>query len=207
MTNFEKATRNTLFWRVPGQTAASMGRNTRYVEMIDFFPTAIDLMGLPTIPKCTGLDQPPTVLCLQGDSYASEFVPALATSRPRSAGPPKENVFSQWPYPVNQSPGEKVFRMGYTVRTADGYRFTQYVPYSQLTHRGVWANLQHDDDMELYDYNNDPDERANQAANPSYASVVTRLQAVLRAQFDTAPETALKKKKDEMILLIKLESI
>ena len=44
VTNFEHATRNTLLWRVPGQTAASQGRNARYVEMLDFFPTVVELM-------------------------------------------------------------------------------------------------------------------------------------------------------------------
>ena len=68
MTNFEKATRNTLLWRVPGQPQSSQGRNNRDVEMVDFFPNVVELMGLPAIPKCTGLDQPPTVTCLQGDS-------------------------------------------------------------------------------------------------------------------------------------------
>jgi len=180
MTNFEKATRNTLFWRVPGQSAASQGRNNRYVEMVDFFPTAIELMGLPTIPKCTGRDQPPTVLCLQGESYADEFVPSQAVA-PASA--PKQAAFSQWPYPVLQSPGEKFFRMGYTVRSTDGYRYTAYVPYSITKYVGVWANLTGSDDAELYDYTTDPNETTNQVNNPKYADVVTRLHSLLRAQF------------------------
>ena len=86
--------------------------------MLDFFPTVIDLMGLPSIAACTGVDQPPTVQCLQGESYAAEFLPSLAASA--AANVPKANVFSQWPYPANQSPGKKVFRMGYTVRTSTG---------------------------------------------------------------------------------------
>jgi hypothetical protein len=43
----------TLNWATPLQ-----------VEMVDFFPTVIELMGLPTIPTCEGVDQPPTVLCM-----------------------------------------------------------------------------------------------------------------------------------------------
>ena len=64
--------------------------------MLDFFPTAIDLVGLPKISKCTGIDQPPTVLCLQGESYATEFMPAL--SAPVDTPAPKQYAFSQWPY-------------------------------------------------------------------------------------------------------------
>ena len=34
----------------------SQGRNDRLVEMVDFFPTAIDLMGLPPIAKCVPME-------------------------------------------------------------------------------------------------------------------------------------------------------
>ena len=176
MTNFEKATRNTLLWRVPGQVTASQGRNNRYVEMLDFFPTAIDLMGLPKIATCAGLDQPPTVACLQGQSYADEFTGKVA------AGEAKQHIFSQWPYSVQNSPGVAFNRMGYTVRSADGYRLTRYVPYDGTTYRGNWSDAVQDD-MELYDYNKDPDETTNQAANPAYADIVRKLGAVLKTQY------------------------
>jgi len=189
MTNFEKATRNTLLWRVPGQVVASQGRNTRMTEMVDFFPTVVDLMGLPPLPKCEGVDQPPTVKCLQGESYADEFIPSLARAAGgsgRSVG--KMYAFSQWPYPANLSPGCNFMRMGYTVRSTDGYRFTVYVPYSDLLFRGVWKNVGKGphSDPELYDYNTDPNETTNQAANPDYAATVTKLTQVLVAQY--APE-------------------
>ena len=189
MTNFEKATRNTLFWRVPGQVAASQGRNKRFVEMLDFFPTAVDLMGLPKIATCTGVDQPPTVQCLQGQSYADEFVPpavgpATGEAAVRVSGGPKQHIFSQWPYPAANSPGGPGYmRMGYTVRSDDGYRLTQYVPYNETTYSGNWSDVTHDDDIELYDYNNDPDETTNQAANATYADVVQKLGAVLKKQY------------------------
>ena len=179
-TNFEKATRNTLLWRVPGQTAASQGRNDRFVEMIDFFPTAIDLVGLPQIPPCTGLDQPPTVNCLQGKSYADEFLPSLGKA---SEPTKKQYVFSQWQYPAKDSPGEEGMRMAYTVRSQDGYRLTQYVPYDSTTFRGNWTDVGGSDDLELYDYNTDPDETTNYAASASHADVVKKLMGVLKSQF------------------------
>lgn len=183
-TNFEKATRNALFWRVPGQAVASQGRNNRYVEMVDFFPTALELVGLPEIPKCTGVDQPPTVLCLQGDSYADEFLlPALASSAATTLSTPKQHTFSQWPYPTKRGNG-KEFRMGYTVRSNDGFRLTQYVPYNERTFKGDWLSPLNTDDLELYDYNTDPDERLNQAANPKQAAIVKKLVAVLKEQYD-----------------------
>ena len=176
MTNFETGTRNTLFWRVPGQSAASQGRNRRMVEMVDFFPTLVDLLGLPALPTCEGLDQPPTVDCLQGASYASEFLPerfALAE--------PKSNAFSQWPFPAAYSAPVSFFRVGYTVRTVDGFRLTEYVPYAD--NKGNWDDSAGTHDVELYDYSVDPHESINLAANTSYAATVQRLKAVLRQQY------------------------
>ena len=130
------------------------------------------------------------MLCLQGDSYADEFVPALAAgpvSASVSASSPKKNVFSQWPYPEGRSPGATTGRMGYTVRTDDGYRLTWYVDYTILTHKGTWPTRgPAAGDIELYDYNLDYDETVNQAANPKYADTVARLVAVLRAQYVTS---------------------
>merc|ERR1711871_1773709 len=73
MTNFETAARSALLLRVPGQRASSKGLNKRMVEAIDIFPTIVELAELPAIPKCQGIDQPPTTQCLQGESFASEF--------------------------------------------------------------------------------------------------------------------------------------
>jgi arylsulfatase A-like enzyme len=126
MTNFESGVRNAMLWRIPGQRLASQGLNTRIVESIDIFPTILELTGTPSLPKCHGIDQPPTTLCLQGESYASEFI---VGSTPPS--PPKQYAFSQWPYP--KWGNETGLRQGYTVRSATGYRYTQceYCSYSQ----------------------------------------------------------------------------
>ena len=99
------------------------------------------------------------------------------------AATPKQYIFSQWPYQKKQSPGATGFRMGYTVRTADGYRLTQYVQYSVLLRRGTWPASVDQQDLELYNYSSDPDETINQAGNPALLGVLTRLKAVLKAQY------------------------
>ena len=81
-----------------------MGINKRIVESIDIFPTLIELASLPTLPQCEGIDQPPTTACLQGESYASEFVTGPSTAAVAALGsgggtPPKTYAFSQWPFP------------------------------------------------------------------------------------------------------------
>jgi hypothetical protein len=98
----------------------------RLVEMLDLFPTIVELVGVPALPRCQGVDQPPTVECLQGESYAAEFTGGTAwpsnglnngLSRMNS-GPRlteggdhsnqegkqegKQYAFSQWPFPPCQ---------------------------------------------------------------------------------------------------------
>merc|ERR1712048_750929 len=142
--------------------------------MIDLFPTLLELTGVPQLPKCEGLDQPPSVICLQGESYASEFgLPGLSVTAP------KKYAFTQWPYP--KWGNETTLRMGYTVRSSDGYRYTEYVPYDRTTFRGHWAH--ESEDPELYDYSNDPWETTNFAQNPSHVETVKELKAVLRQQY------------------------
>ena len=51
--------------------------------------------------------------------------------------------------------------------------------------QGSWNDAGGRDDLELYDYNSDPHETTNQAANPKYAGIVKQLQAVLKQQFDS----------------------
>ena len=186
MTNFESGVRNAMMWRVPGQAEVSKGLNDRFVESIDIFPTIIDLTGTPPLPKCDGIDQPATTACLQGESYAHEFLPRLPATMVGGASAvsppprPKQHAFSQWPFP--KWGNETGLREGYTVRSSKGFRYTQYVPYNKSTYCGDWDAALHDDE-ELYDYNTDPWETTNFASNASYSAVVAELRAVLRAQY------------------------
>ena len=189
---------------------------TRLVEMVDFFPTVVDLAGLPPLPTCQGVDQPPTVECLQGLSYAAEFKETHAVD-PSKDEPPvtkpadvlsngngKQYAFSQWPQPQGgPSLGVPYYRMGYTVRAATGFRLTEYVPYSVRNYTGVWSPfaapsstapdvnptpttvLTPANDLELYDYNVDRYETANQAYNATYRQTVLLLKQVLRGQFNS----------------------
>ena len=167
------------------------------MEMVDWFPTVVDLTGLAVPPKCHGLDQPPTVECLEGDSYADEF-----GSRPSAGstvgigtvgtgtGVASKHAFSQWPEPSGApSLGVPFFRMAYSVRSADGFRLTEYVPYSLSNYTGTWPTPASepsgggDDDLELYDYTVDPHETSNVVGVPAHAGTVARLRLALRYQF------------------------
>ena len=72
---------------------------------------------------------------------------------------------------------------GYSVRSAKGFRYTAYVSYNATACVGDWTASA--GDVELYDYNIDPYERVNHAANESYAIVLEELRSVLRRQYCT----------------------
>ena len=93
------------------------------IETIDIFPTIIELTGVAAIPKCTNIDDPPTTHCLQGESYASEFLPRLLADVGQHQPPPKQYAFSQWPFDP-WGPNLTKFREGYSVRSSKGFRYT-----------------------------------------------------------------------------------
>ena len=109
----------------------------------------------------------------KGESYADEFAPSDMSA----PGQPKKYAFSQWFF---SQAGGSSDTMGYTVKSGDNFRLTEYVPYDLKTHRGNWARVLAG---ELYDYNVDPAEVHNHINNASYASVVAELHQALVAQF------------------------
>lgn len=177
MTNFESATRNALLWRVPGQTERSKGANERVVEMVDLFPTLIELTGVDPLPFCKG-DEPPSVACLQGESYADEFIQDTP-----EAG--KAYAFSQWPGAKDLS------SMGYTVRSRDGFRYTEYVPYSKQDYNGTWAPASEPSKENLFDYTADYWETVDwskskargRSPDPKHTAAIAKLKRVLRSQY------------------------
>eukprot|EP00039_Didymoeca_costata_P014971 m.247635 g.247635 ORF g.247635 m.247635 type:complete len:284 (-) comp16128_c0_seq15:1344-2195(-) len=167
-TNFETGTRNTLMWRIPNApNPPSTGRLERTVEMVDLFPTLIDLAGLPPISACHG-DQPPTTTCLQGTSYASLFGVGSTSQYNKSY------AFSQWPY----NNGKSGVIMGYTAKSDDGYRLTEYVHYADFV--GDWTNILA---REFYDYHNDPHETVNNVNETQYQQRISEMHSVMLCQF------------------------
>jgi arylsulfatase A-like enzyme len=165
------------------------------VEMIDFFPTLLELAGVPAMARCSGVDQPPTTACLQGVSYADEFAARGSEGQgsegegegsegKSEGGAGKQYAFSQWPTGAEQDHGGNAtgpLRMGYTVRSAAGFRYTEYVKYDEAAHVGTWGAQS--SDPELYDYTADLWETTNRALDPAYAATVVELKAVLRKQY------------------------
>lgn len=193
-TNFELATRVPLLIRVPWLPASHGARSRALVELVDLFPTACELMGLP-LPTADAVP-------LDGTSLR----PLLEA--PTTAHHPKQVALSVFPrcrhrgmplYGSRGLPGGAdnscltVERtdftwMGYSMRT-DRYRYTEWVEWNGTSGTPLWHALAA---AELYDHLGDdgawtnPDAFENvNLVHTAEASLVTALSAQLHEAFRT----------------------
>jgi iduronate 2-sulfatase len=149
------------------------------VELLDLFPTLVDLCGLPHIPKCPRNSSHIT-LCTQGHSLISHFNDSSDTNGISFA-------FSQYPRPSlepcfnSDAPRLKAIKyMGYSLRSR-GYRYTEWVRFDTSAFRPVWNEVAA---AELYDRDSDPDENENVAGKRRYRKVQRTLRKILRRQHE-----------------------
>ncbi len=132
----------------PGAKTASL------VEMIDIFPTLVDLAGLPATPGLDGVSLVP----LLNDPIAS-VKPAAFTQHPRPTYP-------------DRTPKGQPEVMGYSVRTAN-WRYTEWRNWDSGS---VEAS-------ELYDHRGDKPELSNVAATPPDQAAFEEARKLLHGQF------------------------
>ncbi len=171
--NYEIATRVPLIVRAPGMDA--LGSTGTFcpapVELVDIYPTLVDLCSLPQPVQPEGFE-------LQGTS----FLPLLEDP----AQPWKKAAFSQYQRNIKgDEPGDvpvanKGPGMGYSVRTAR-FRYTEWWrtasgDQTQDLHVPLYGIPEH---VELYDHVSDPAETVNLAADPAYTNIVSELSALL----------------------------
>ena len=127
------------------------------VELVDLFPTLVEMAGLKQIPSCSRRDE---ILCTEGKSLIniSMHEESLAFS---------------------QSPRKGKKSMGYSVKSRD-FRYTEWVGYDYLNFK---PNFQEIHARELYDHRRDPDEYHNFIGLAEYDEHVIRLAASLRKRF------------------------
>lgn len=130
--NFEVAVKVPLIIYTPEVTHSIRGghRIENLVELVDLFPSLIDLLHLPRIPNCTrGLNH--LNLCTEGTSFYSLLMPGAAPTK-------KTAAFSQFPRPgivPTVDPDSDTPRlheikiMGYSLRTID-YRYTLWIQFN-----------------------------------------------------------------------------
>jgi arylsulfatase A-like enzyme len=172
-TNYEQATRSPLIISVPGMDALETSGAVSHtpMELVDIYPTLVDLCGLPEPSQPTGLD-------FQGTS----FLHLLENINQ----PWKKAAFSQ--YRRGYMRGDGITNtgggMGYTLRT-ERYRYTEW--WRTDGTEVVDGIVQNYDEklyttpefVELYDYAVDPGETVNLAQDPSYSTIKADLQAML----------------------------
>ncbi|MDZ4851515.1 MAG: sulfatase [Pirellulaceae bacterium] len=159
MTNFERGTRVPLILSVPKQKSA--GQKTRaLVELVDVYPTLVELAGLPLPSHLEGASLVP----LLEDPARSWKTAAFSEYARRGSA-------------TAMGRGPDTF-MGHSIRT-DRWRYTEWLdPKKEEAGR------------ELYDHENDPAESVNLAVDPAYNSVVSDLAGQLRAGWKAAKPRA-----------------
>ena len=157
-------------------------KTTALVELVDIFPSLVDLAGLPPLTTCP--ESSSLKLCTEGHSFAPVIQNATQTLS-RQHGHLKQwktAAFSQYPrpayYPREDSDKPRLANitlMGYSMRT-DKYRYTEWVGFDHHNFIGNWTDLKA---SELYILDSDPLEDHNQASNPVHMVLVKKLSRML----------------------------
>lgn len=160
-TNYEQATRSPLLFVVPGIDAPP-ATNASPVEFVDVYPTLLDLAGIP-LDESHGHS---------GDLHGTSLRPILTSSADRV----KDVAVSQYP----RGGGKNVF-MGYAYRT-DRHRLVRWRAREHRNQHPVGGAVE---SVELYDYQEDPLETRNLAADPAYADVLADLHEIADRHHDS----------------------
>ena len=148
--NYELAARVPLILSVPGQEQQGAVSNA-FVELVDLYPTLVELCDLDMPSKLEGLSMKPLL---------------NAPNRPW-----KTAAFSQYPRDYteikHQQHGDV---MGYAVRTED-YRYVQWKDWKS-------GDILEE---ELYEHHSDPNEMINIASDPKQAATLYQHRQILQA--------------------------
>ena len=195
-TNYEISTRVPFIIRSPGMSAlGTSGTMTNApVELVDVFPTLLDLCSLPVPDETTSVTNDITrYQILEGTT----LLPLLEDSQQ----PWKSVAFSQYQRYISYKPSYDSDRplssagpgkgMGYSIRT-DRYRYTEwwktngdYGKFGSATYdpdaSRVVAGINQASFVELYDYQDDPGETENLAYTQAaaHAALISELQSLL----------------------------
>ena len=177
--NFEVAVRTPMIIHVPNLEAEAV--ITDPVELLDIFPTLVDLAGLPSLQKCP-VPSFSTQVCTEGKSLKDYIL-----SNQKSPGY-YPFAFSQYPrpslHPRKDSDKPRLKRikyMGYSVRSRF-YRLTEWVAFDIKTFKPDWTRVVA---RELYDHQKDSEENENQNGNIIYRNVQHILSKILREKYET----------------------
>jgi iduronate 2-sulfatase len=173
--NFDVAVRVPLIVWDPSSRTQKQQKLDNVVELVDLFPTLVDLCGLPRIPECKTSGE---LTCTEGKS----LYPLLKGSNNDAEGV----AFSQYPRPAALSQKDsdrprlkKIKIMGYSMRTAR-FRYTCWIGFNRKTFVRNWNRLFGE---ELYDHSIDEDEYLNLADRAAMNSIKQILKTILQTMF------------------------
>ncbi|KAH8239781.1 hypothetical protein KR032_007786 [Drosophila birchii] len=189
--NFEVALRVPLMIRSPKFPLSQTKFYHGITELLDVFPTLVDLAGLPALPACK--EDPPELTCGEGKSlyfqlmglglgklilgfYYFDFLVIFVLLLPAD----DHVALSQYPrpgmlptkHPNSDKPKLRNIKiMGYSLRT-DLYRYTLWVRFHAQNFSRDWHDVYGE---ELYDHRLDSGEEMNLVPLPEFDDVRQRL--------------------------------
>ncbi|GJQ77443.1 hypothetical protein Trydic_g20840 [Trypoxylus dichotomus] len=176
--NYDVATRVPLIIRVPNMLN-EMVVISELVELVDIFPTLVDLTRVsPSLETCKP-NRVNAKLCTEGSSLLPLMMSKVESIKCHG----KSATFSQYPrslnpsqYPNSDTPFLKDIKiMGYSIRTKT-HRYTEWVEFNTRTFRSNWDHVY---DRELYDYAVDPNENFNLADRDEVKDIMATLRRKL----------------------------
>ncbi|KAL7734672.1 hypothetical protein ACLKA6_010969 [Drosophila palustris] len=174
--NFEVALRVPLIIRSPEFPLTKPQRVHSITELLDVFPTLVDLAHLPPLPVCNRSSPEQQLTCgegkslypqLQGVGLAEDYV--ALSQYPRPGMLPTKHPNSDKPKLRN------IKIMGYSLRT-DFYRYTLWVRFHAHDFSRDWHNIYGE---ELYDHRLDSGEEFNLASLPELNAIRLHLRRQL----------------------------
>ncbi|XP_055701276.1 iduronate 2-sulfatase [Phlebotomus papatasi] len=180
--NFEVALRVPLIITTPDFRPKSKNRIDQPAELLDLFPTIVDLLDLPQVPQCTATNPIRQDLCTEGES----LVPYLKNRNKRNL---RKMAFSQYPrpgdYPTEKPNSDKprleeIRIMGYSLRT-HRFRYTLWIDFNPGNFTRNWDKIFGE---ELYDHSLDPEENINLASRTQLNDIKMYLRSILKEKFN-----------------------
>ena len=182
-TAFEVANNVPMIIHIPAVTNnRALGVSDRLVELVDLFPTLVELAGFPPLTKCpAGYKESKGVnLCTEGTSLLPLFRDPTALKTEW-----KDRIFYQYPH-YQMHNAEFRCCMGYSMRNVL-FRYTEWVQCARGCAHGTcipnWSLMC---GVELYIINDDPHETHNMADDLTLAEVRGQLSRQLRAGWSEA---------------------
>ncbi|KAG5673435.1 hypothetical protein PVAND_003483 [Polypedilum vanderplanki] len=179
--NYEVSLRVPLIIFDPERPQSKMRRINSIAELIDVFPTLVDIAGLPKVSKCNNTLED-NLTCTEGKSLHHKML------NDEENNDDNEVAFSQYPrpgtYPTkipdsDQPKLREIKIMGYTIRTKR-FRYTAWIKFNNKKFKRNWNKIYGE---ELYDHDIDDSENINLVHRAEFRQLKNQLKEKLMKKF------------------------